>query len=188
MHRQGPKVPPHVRIARGCLSQSPRKATRYGSGTHRVSGRRDADPEAACAGFALILVREGAASAVERAGTVRILGSRDRTRTYNLPVNRRPVLAGSARPLKLSSPLHLHKCLSGAYTGILAAVPPCVGECFSVLFPCWSSSRHVLCWSCVALADAGLMLARPGPRSPDPACCNYLADSRKGRRRARHRR
>ncbi len=31
--------------------------------------------------------------------------------------------------MKLSSPLHLHKCLSGAYTGILAAVPTCTGEC-----------------------------------------------------------
>jgi len=27
-------------------------------------------------------------------------GSRDRTRTYNLPVNRRPVMAGSARGCK----------------------------------------------------------------------------------------
>ena len=31
--------------------------------------------------------------------------------------------------MKLSSSLHLHKCLSGAYTVILAAVPPCAGEC-----------------------------------------------------------
>ena len=31
--------------------------------------------------------------------------------------------------MKLSSPLHLHKCLSGAYTDILAAVPSRAGEC-----------------------------------------------------------
>jgi hypothetical protein len=31
--------------------------------------------------------------------------------------------------VKLSSPLHLHKGLSGTYTGILAVVPPCAGEC-----------------------------------------------------------
>jgi hypothetical protein len=36
---------------------------------------------------------------------------------------------GSARPAKVSSPLHLHKCLSGAYRVILAVVPPCAGEC-----------------------------------------------------------
>ncbi len=31
--------------------------------------------------------------------------------------------------MKLSSPLHLHKCWSGAYTVILAVVPPRAGEC-----------------------------------------------------------
>jgi hypothetical protein len=31
--------------------------------------------------------------------------------------------------VKLSSPLHLHKCLSGAYTDILAVVPSRDGEC-----------------------------------------------------------
>jgi hypothetical protein len=31
--------------------------------------------------------------------------------------------------VKFTSPLHLHKCLSGAYTVILAVVPPCAGEC-----------------------------------------------------------
>ena len=31
--------------------------------------------------------------------------------------------------MKLSSPLHLHKCLSGADTDILAAVPSRAGEC-----------------------------------------------------------
>jgi hypothetical protein len=35
----------------------------------------------------------------------------------------------SVSPVKLSSPLHLHKCLPGAYTGILAVMPPCAGEC-----------------------------------------------------------
>jgi hypothetical protein len=39
---------------------------------------------------------------------------------------------GSASPVKLSSPLHLHKCWPGAYTVILAVVPPCAGECRSV--------------------------------------------------------
>jgi hypothetical protein len=34
--------------------------------------------------------------------------------------------------VKLSSPLHLHKCWPGAYTVILAVVPPCAGECRSV--------------------------------------------------------
>ena len=36
---------------------------------------------------------------------------------------------GSASPVKLSSPLHLHKCWSGAHTVILAVVPPRAGEC-----------------------------------------------------------
>ena len=39
---------------------------------------------------------------------------------------------GSASPVKLSSPLHLHKCWPGTYTVILAVVPPCAGECRSV--------------------------------------------------------
>src|SRR5262245_13735514 len=38
---------------------------------------------------------------------------------------------GSARPVKFSSPLHLHKGLSGAYADILAVVPPRAGKCRS---------------------------------------------------------
>ena len=46
---------------------------------------RPTSPHANTARYAFPLVRG------------QILGSRDRTRTYNLPVNRRPVMAGSAR-------------------------------------------------------------------------------------------
>ena len=38
-------------------------------------------------------------------------------------------MARERQPVKLSSPLHLHKCLSGAYTVILTVVPPRAGEC-----------------------------------------------------------
>jgi hypothetical protein len=34
--------------------------------------------------------------------------------------------------MKFTSPRHLQKGLSGAYKGILAAVPPCAAECRSV--------------------------------------------------------
>ena len=54
--------------------------------------------------------------------------------------------------MKMSSPLHLHKCLSGAYTGILAVVLPCTEECR--FCPCCSRVdlfwRADLCWFCVA--------------------------------------
>ena len=38
-------------------------------------------------------------------------------------------MARERQPVKLSSPLHLHKCLSGAYTVILTVVPLHAGEC-----------------------------------------------------------
>jgi hypothetical protein len=36
---------------------------------------------------------------------------------------------GCSGPVKMSSPLHLRKCLSRAYKSILAVVPPCAREC-----------------------------------------------------------
>ena len=42
------------------------------------------------------------------------LGSRDRTRTYNLPVNRRSVTPEIARPLNVVNPLDPHRDWSGA--------------------------------------------------------------------------
>ena len=58
---------------------------------------------------------------------------------------------GSASPVKLSSPLHLHKCWPGAYTVILAVVPPRAGECrfvrvTSVLIFARAPACVALCW------------------------------------------
>src|SRR5690348_4947826 len=50
------------------------------------------------------------------------LGSRDRTRTYNLPVNRRSITPEIAEPLSAANPLDLHRSWSGPYVAILAAV------------------------------------------------------------------
>ena len=60
----------------------------------------------------------------------RVESSRDRTRTYNLPINRRSVPRGAICRLQITvSPLDLHKCSSRADRATLAGVPPCAGEC-----------------------------------------------------------
>ena len=67
---------------------------------------------------------------------------------------------GSASPVKLSSPLHLHKCWPGAYTVILAVVPPCAGECrFVRVTSVLIFARAPACVACVLARTPG----RPGP-------------------------
>jgi len=50
-------------------------------------------------------------------------------RSVDLPLSGGLSSPGSGGPVKFSSPLHLHKCMSGTYRSILAVVPPCAGEC-----------------------------------------------------------
>jgi hypothetical protein len=69
-------------------------------------------------------------------------------------------MARERTPVTFSSPLHLHKGLSGVNTGILAVVPPRAGECRFVrvvlvlIFPCGTS--------CIGLVLPWLMPAGPG--------------------------
>ena len=66
--------------------------------------------------------------------------------------------------MELSGPLHLHKCLSGAYTDILAVVPPCTGECRIVCgYPVGITPQHPDLWGFCGGADG--MLAACSPAS-----------------------
>jgi hypothetical protein len=72
-------------------------------------------------------------------------------RTADLPLSEGLSWPESGRSVKLSSPLHLHQCLSGACRSILAAAPTCAGECrfvrvVPVLIFSSGTSCVVLCW------------------------------------------
>ena len=87
--------------------------------------------------------------------------------------------------MKFSSPLHLHKCMSGAYAAILAVVPPCAGECrFVRVIPVLIFPRGT---SCVGFVLPRLMSARPGTVIAGPGLLQQARRSQAGRRSARHR-
>ena len=102
----------HIRTAEGRKSRRtsasdvvacrrvPGRRRDMGQGPTASAGAVTAARRPLVLGLLFILVREGAARAVDPAGTVRILGCRDRT----LPVNRRPVLAGERTPFEVFQP------------------------------------------------------------------------------------
>ena len=122
----------------------------------------------------------------------RVSGSRDRTRTYNLPVNRRSMITWDASALvELSSALHLHKACQGLH-GHLAVVLPCAGEYrFVRVVPVLIFVRGPnLCWLCVAsnaLASSGhrrsgaLQAAASGWHRPRPRITLIQNDDPQGR-------
>jgi hypothetical protein len=84
--------------------------------------------------------------------------------------------------VKFSSPLHLHKGLSGAYGDILAVVPPRAGECRFVrvvlvlIFPRGTSCVGLVLPSCQPGPGPSSRAALP--RSRSPGCNSWPRPSR----------
>jgi len=100
------------------------------------------------------------ASRYFRWSETRLASSRDRTRTYNLPVNRRPVTAGGAPGLSAASPC-----------------PACIKALAGLTRPCWQTCRLVpdnavssvgFLWRAIA-ADADLWGFCGGAQRPESA-------------------
>jgi len=112
-------------------------------------------------------------------------GSRAKTRTWNLPVNRRPVIAGDYGCLRCCQPVWPAWGLPWANTAILAGVPPGAGQyrfvrvipvlifpgarsCVGFVLP---AKRQVIPRSRAPVLNLPCPRGLTAPTAPAPPCC-----------------